>query len=31
MTLVLASRNRHKIGELRDLLSEFIPDVQILG
>ncbi len=29
--LVLASRNRHKIGEIHALLSEILPDVKILS
>ncbi len=31
MTLVLASRNKHKIAELQALLSEYIEGVQILS
>ena len=31
MTVVLASRNAKKIGELRTLLSELIPDVEVLS
>lgn len=31
MKLVLASRNRKKIGELRTLLSESLPDVEVLS
>lgn len=31
MKFVLASRNTHKIKELKDLLSEFIADVEILS
>ncbi len=31
MKMVLASRNRHKIGELEALLSAYMPDVEILS
>ena len=31
MKMVLASRNRHKIGELEALLSAYVPDVEILS
>ncbi len=31
MKIVLASRNRKKIGELRTLLSEYIADIEILS
>lgn len=31
MKFVLASRNAHKIRELRDLLSEFLSDVEVLS
>ena len=31
MTLVLASRNRHKIGELRELLGAYLPELEILS
>ena len=31
MKIVLASRNRHKIGELQALLSKHIGDVEILS
>ncbi len=31
MKVVLASRNKHKIGELQTLLSEHIPEVEVLS
>ncbi len=31
MKLVLASRNKHKIGELQALMRKFIPDIEILS
>ena len=31
MEIVLASRNKHKIGELEALLSKFVPDIKILS
>lgn len=31
MKIVLASRNRKKIGELRTLLSKYFPDIEILS
>jgi len=31
MKIVLASRNKHKIGELQTLLSEYIHDIEILS
>ena len=31
MKIVLASRNRKKIAELKALLSEFIPNIEILS
>ncbi len=31
MKIVLASRNKHKIGELQALLREYIPDIEILS
>ena len=31
MEIVLASRNKHKIGELEALLGKFIPDIKILS
>ena len=31
MKIVLASRNTKKIKELRELLSEFVPDIEILS
>ncbi len=31
MTIVLASRNKHKIEELRALLAHYIPDIKVLS
>ena len=31
MKIVLASRNKHKIGELQALLRKHVPDVEILS
>ena len=31
MKIVLASRNKHKIGELQALLEKYIPDIEILS
>ncbi len=31
MKIVLASQNKHKIGELRALLSKHIPDIEVLS
>ena len=31
MKIVLASQNKHKIGELRSLLSKHIPDIEVLS